>query len=48
VQPGAAAPLGWTLSPATVRDMRDQLTAGTNTAAVDRVHQLLNGPLTCS
>jgi hypothetical protein len=48
VQPGAAAPLGWTLSPATVRDMRDQLTAGSNAAALDRVRQLLSGGLACT
>jgi hypothetical protein len=48
VQPGVEAPLGWTLSPSTVRDMREQLFSGTNAAAVDRVRRLLSGGLTCS
>ncbi|MCO1658276.1 hypothetical protein [Pseudonocardia humida] len=46
VQPGAEAPLGWALSPSTVRDMRAQLTTGTNAAEIDRLRGLLDG-LTC-
>ncbi len=46
VQPGVEAPLGWALSPSTVRDMRAQLTTGTNAAEIDRLRELLSG-LTC-
>ncbi|WP_214402271.1 hypothetical protein [Pseudonocardia lacus] len=43
VQPGAEAPLGWALSPSTVRDMRAQLTTGTNAAQISRLRGLLDG-----
>jgi hypothetical protein len=46
VQPGAEAPLGWALSPSTVRDMRAQLTAGSNAEEITRLRGLLNG-LSC-
>jgi hypothetical protein len=46
VQPGAEAPLGWALSPSTVRDMRAQLTTGSNAAEIARLRELLGG-LTC-
>jgi hypothetical protein len=48
-QPGPAPPLGWTLAPATVNDMRSQLNARQNQTAIQGLQALLKpGALSCT
>jgi hypothetical protein len=47
-QPGPEPPLGWTLAPETVKDMRSQLRAVPNQEAIGQLRRLLSpGRLTC-
>jgi hypothetical protein len=47
-QPGPEPPLGWTLAPETVKDMRSQLRAVPNQEAIGELRRLLTpGRLTC-
>jgi hypothetical protein len=47
VQPGTEPPLGWTLAPATVTDMRQQMLSGNNGRSLLRLRQLLAAPPRC-
>jgi hypothetical protein len=48
-QPGPQPPLGWTLAPQTVSDMRAQLQLPQNAAQLQQIRDLLTGAaLTCS
>lgn len=40
-QPGPQPPLGWTLAPATVEQMRAQLTGGSNSQTIEAIRDLL-------
>jgi len=46
--PGVQAPLGWTLSRASIDDLRDQLDIAENAAALAEVRRWLDGDLVCS
>jgi hypothetical protein len=46
-QPGPEPPLGWTLAPETVDDMRSQLRATSNASQIEELRHLLNGGLSC-
>ncbi len=45
--PGVQAPLGWTLSSASIDDLRDQLEIDANLAALAEVRSWLDGDLVC-
>jgi hypothetical protein len=47
IQPGVEPPLGWTLAPATVADMRMQMLSGNNKRNLVRLRQLLAAPPRC-
>jgi len=46
--PGVQAPLGWSLSDASIDDLRDQLDLPANRREIDEVRTWLDGALTCS
>jgi len=46
--PGVQAPLGWSLSDASIDDLRDQLDLPSNRREIDEVRTWLDGALTCS
>jgi hypothetical protein len=46
--PGVQAPLGWSLSDASIDDLRDQLDLPSNRKEIDEVRTWLDGPLSCS
>ena len=46
--PGVQAPLGWSLSDASIDDLRDQLDLPSNRREIDEVRTWLDGELTCS
>lgn len=45
--PGVQAPLGWTLSRASIDDLRDQLNIAENVAALEEIRMWLDGDLVC-
>ncbi|MCJ7725470.1 MAG: hypothetical protein MUP76_03675, partial [Acidimicrobiia bacterium] len=45
--PGVQAPLGWTLSQASIDDLRDQLALPENAAALDEIRRWLDGEIYC-
>ena len=45
--PGVQAPLGWTLSQASIDDLRDQLAIAENAAAFAEVRAWLDGEMVC-
>jgi len=45
--PGVQAPLSWTLSQASIDDLRDQLTIAENASAFAEIRSWLNGDLVC-
>jgi hypothetical protein len=47
VQPGIEPPLGWTLAPDTVADMRQQMLSPSNRRSLDSLRQLLAAPPRC-
>jgi hypothetical protein len=46
--PGVQAPLGWTLSQASIDDLRDQLALPENVEALTEVRRWLDGEMYCS
>jgi hypothetical protein len=45
--PGVQAPLGWTLSQASIDDLREQLGIPENAAALEELRTWLDGDLRC-